>query len=289
LEFEISNLKSAGRGVPAGGEAGSDCGAGEMDGAEGPGGGAQGEIENRARAGGGAWSGLKDGVEEPHVQGLGLELDLDLEEKGKRVLVGGGGAADRRGIGGIDLPGLFSGLDSKTTSSAESNAKALLDINSKSNTDSNSNSNSNARQGSNAEERGRASGNSAATCRENEIRKGVRHTSGFENGIDEFAAKINRLAGLPPQKCARCQGEIGQQDLEDADAGLAGRGRAAGAPRVAAYAGSGHSFRDKKEELLQRELRVGRGPSSYMEFRVKPAALERNRLRDLKRNGTRSP
>ena len=78
-----------------------------------------------------------------------------------------------------------------------------------------------------------------------------------------------------------------QGSISDSGTAATDAGRRPGKNASTGCATRENVFRNKAE-LLERELRVGQGPSSLGPVRVKPEALERIRLRNASRGGSRS-
>ncbi|MBZ5662601.1 MAG: hypothetical protein LAO08_19530 [Acidobacteriia bacterium] len=289
------------------GAAGGDCrvvdGPGEIDGAAG---------QRRGRCSG-EWSGLKDGVEEAHAQDLGLEWNW--ERNGKRV-GGGGDATAGQAADAADVPpNLFSDLNSKIISNAKAtatmsaaaeqnaNARATAIPNAKALLDSNSPENITSRIYEKSIENGTTNVNAAALTDENGSSGCSKDPNVRAHWSEnrESAANVNSVAAAnlgedgrfgPVSECRKPGNDIAESTARDKANGAESKGGSktewGGARSAAAYAPSGNAYRDKVE-LLARELRVGQGPSSLGPVRVKPEALERIRLRNAGRDGSRSP
>ena len=223
-------------------------------------------------------SGLKGGVEEG--QGQDLDLDLNWEGNGERGGVHGRAVAEHVACGEVERSKtLFSELNSKANTSATSNSKSNSESNSNSNAllsfNANANADSGARAMTGAESRLPAGAFANANVRGHLIASANENAVGSVNARTDAACLITRtddggtvVTGIKTSAGERAGGKAG---------GNAGRNFA---PAVI--------YRDKAE-LLARELRVGQGPSSCGPVRVKPEALERIRLRNTARDGSRSP
>ena len=102
----------------------------------------------------------------------------------------------------------------------------------------------------------------------------------------------NEVSGCAKKPYAGSRGSENEETAGTDSAAGAGRegvrkAEWGGTRSAPAYAPHENAFRNKAE-LLERELRVGQGPSSLGPVRVKPEALERIRLRDAVRGGSRS-
>ena len=250
------------------------------------------EENGRLKSGSGGIRGararLKDGVEEAHAQDLGLDFGLgwDWEGNGKE-----GEVRDRAGLakaasGGAEVSqNLFSDLDSKATSNARSNANALLELN--------SNANSNASAGADrtagiTEMAGRECGKlldaDGGTGRRQDARGCVPSNTNADSltKLSSIVDEFSRTNGMGQAERARRDSGAGSADSRMGGERFFAERTAA---RNSAYAAA---YRDKAEQVA-RDLRVGEGPSSFGPVRVKPEVLERNRQRDAKRAGSRSP
>ena len=225
----------------------------------------------------GSRGGLKGGVEEAQEQDL--DLDWNWERNEKRDLVRDRAAAENAARGEDVSQTLFSELNSNANSGARSSSNA--------NSNSRSNSNANALLDLNANAKAN-SGVGAKVDAESSLPAGEfadANVRGDWNAGGNASGNVN----------SRADGAYRRPGIEDEDSIIRGGTTGAGENaekkagwNAARYAATTAGYRDKAD-LLARELRVGQGPSSCGPVRVKPEALERIRLRNAGRDGSRSP
>lgn len=215
--------------------------------------------------------GLKGGVEEAQEQ----DLNWNWERNGKRDLVRDRAVAEHAACREDVSQTLFSELNSNANSNSRST----------------SNSNSNALLGFNANAKAN-SGDGAMVDAESSLPAKEFVKANLRN---DWNAGDDSRGNASANVNSRDDGACRRPGIEDVDS-IARGGTTGGGERAekktgwnaARYAAATAGYRDKAE-LLARELRVGQGPSSCGPVRVKPEALERIRLRNAVRDGSRSP
>ena len=212
--------------------------------------------------------GPKGGVEEAQEQDL--DLDWNWERNGKRDLVRDRPAAGHATCGENISQTLFS------------------DLNSNANSNSRSNSSSNALLGFNANAKAN-SGDGAMVDAESSLPAGEFVKANLKN---DWNAGGNARGNASANVNSQGDGAPGIEDMDSIISGrvtgLRERAEIKTGGNAARYAAATAGYHGKAE-LLSRELRVGQGPSSCGPVRVKPEALERIRLRNAGRDGSRSP
>jgi hypothetical protein len=220
-------------------------------------------------------SGLKAGLEETHAQDLGL--DLNWKRNGNWVGVAGWAAKEQVADPVREPVNRFSDSNAKTIS----NANAGMEI-----------ENANARTNANRNAKAHLDLNSSSTA--------IARESICDKAPAFKALNANANAGAERNEQLSQQAETARGHSEHSGQALEPRNECnradlnvgAGtewyrARRATAYVGYGNMARYKAEQL-EKELRVGEGPSSFGPIKVKPEALERNRLRNARERLLRS-